>query len=136
MESGLRGMVGTGGRSTYDSDNALGFEQVVEPLNELLREKLGGLGAPGKDVVNYIPKSLPGGAGGLDASNICHGVFDDGGVILREGEVFRGEIEDYGVDFYGGGMYTVGNKGSGRSANSEPALERFSKRGGGCCLGG
>lgn len=106
------GGVGGGGgegQNTYDRDDALRLEQVAQTLDELLREQIRRLGTPGEDVVNDVAVCLPGVAGGLGAGNICHGISDDGGVVLWEGEVLRGEGVDDGVDFYSGGVDTVGD---------------------------
>lgn len=115
---------GVGGdQRTHDGYNALGLEQVAEPLEKLLREEVGRFGAPGEDVVDDVAVGGPVPPGGLRAGDISDGVFDDSGVVVWEGEIARREVIDDGVDFYSGGGDAMGDKGGGGGADSEASGE-------------
>lgn len=112
-----------GDQKTYDGYNALGLEQVAEPLEKLLGEEVGRFGAPGEDVVDDVAVGGPVPPGGLRAGDVSDGVFDDGGVVVWEGEIARREVIDDGVDFYSGGGDAMGDKGGGGGADSETSGE-------------
>lgn len=107
---------------TYNGDNAVRFEQGVEVLQKLEGEQSDGLGAAREDVVDDVVKARLGLVSG-QASSVANCVFDHGRMIAGELEVLGGELVNYRVQFYHGGINTVRYESGWSGADTKTAEE-------------
>lgn len=108
------------GNSTYDCDDAVGFQGAVEVAQELVGEEGDGLGAAGEDVVDDVVVALGRVAG--DLLREVDGVVDDGVVVGREVKVLYCVLKDDGVDLDDSRVDSMGHKGTGTGANASAAV--------------
>lgn len=108
------------GNSTYDCDDAVGFQGAVEVAQELVGEEGDGLGAAGEDVMDDVVVAL-----GLVVGDLLRevdGVVDDGVVVGREVKVLYCVLHDDGVDLDNSRVDAVGHEGAGTGANASAAV--------------
>lgn len=79
-------------------------------MDEFLREQVRGLGAASEDIVDNVIVAIVLRSGCACSFDEDGGVFNDGGVVGGEGEIFHGEVVDDWVDLYSGRVDTVGNE--------------------------
>ena len=106
--------------STYDCDDAVGFQGAVEVAQELIGEEGDGLGAAGEDVVNDVVVAL--GRVISDLGGIVDGVVDDSVVVRSEVKVLDCILQNNGVDLDNRRVDAVGHEGTGTCANASAAV--------------
>lgn len=106
--------------STYDCDDAVGFQGAVEVAQELVGEEGDGLGAAGEDVVDDVVVALGRVVGHL--GGIVDGVVDDSVVVRSEVKVLDCILQNNGVDLDNRRVDAVGHEGTRTGANASAAV--------------
>ena len=95
----------------------------MEVLQKLESKERDGLGATGKDIVDYVVVAGFALVCG-HARGVGDGVFDDGGVVGRELEVLGSKLVNHRVELDYSGIDAVSHKGGWRGADTEATGDR------------
>lgn len=108
------------GSSTYDCDDAVGFQGTVEIAQEFIGEEGDGLGAAGEDIVDDVVVALGGVVG--DLGGVVNGIVDDSVVVGCEIKVLDCILQDDRVDLDDSRVDAMSHEGTRTCANSSSTV--------------